>query len=55
MIVYNAKTVEEDVFGLQECVICLDEFLNGTRILRIPTCKHFFHYECGKKWFDTKV
>ena len=54
-IIFNDKTVQEDAFDLKECVICIEEFENGNKILRIPTCKHFFHYECGKKWFDSKV
>ena len=52
---FNDKTIQEDAFDLKECVICIDEFENGNKILRIPTCKHFFHYECGKKWFDSKI
>ena len=46
---------DDDAYGLTECVICMEEFKNGDRVLKIPTCKHFFHYECGKKWFDSKV
>lgn len=53
-IKFDKKTKSEDEYDIKECVICIDEFTEGNKILRIPTCKHFFHYECGKKWFDSE-
>tara|TARA_B110000285_G_C14825085_1_gene468290 strand:- start:303 stop:584 length:282 start_codon:yes stop_codon:yes gene_type:complete len=52
---YDSKVTKDDDYGMTECVICIEEFKQKDRLLRIPTCKHFFHYECGKKWFDSKV
>ena len=40
---------------MKECIICMVEFDSGTQIIRIPTCQHFFHKECVKKWFDMKL
>jgi hypothetical protein len=41
-------------FGTKECVICMDEFKNQESILKVPTCRHFFHGECTKKWFESQ-
>ena len=40
---------------ITECTICIDTFIEHQKILRIPTCKHFFHPDCLKKWFESKT
>ena len=42
-------------FQMTECIICIDNFNQGQNILRIPTCRHFFHPDCLKNWFQSKV
>lgn len=34
----------------RECAVCKDEMDDGCIILRIPTCRHFFHQECLLRW-----
>ena len=41
-------------FSTPDCVICMDTFNDGISIMRIPTCRHFFHPHCCKKWFESK-
>ena len=31
----------------------MDPFVMGVSITRIPTCSHFFHPPCLKKWFNS--
>jgi len=45
---------ENNEFAVTECVICMDEFPESEPILRIPTCRHFFHPHCARQWFDSK-
>lgn len=42
-------------FGTNDCVVCLENFLEGHAIKRIPTCRHFFHPHCCAKWFESKI
>jgi hypothetical protein len=37
----------------KNCVICLNDFEKGQKILIIP-CTHFFHSDCIKSWFQSK-
>ena len=32
------------------CSICTDEFENNSIITKLPTCTHFFHKDCIKRW-----
>lgn len=41
-------------FEINDCVICMDTFMHGDPLLRIPTCRHFFHVHCTNKWFESK-
>ena len=50
----DKKFREQNEFSTKECVICLDEFINGSEIKTIPICHHFFHPECCTKWFKSK-
>ncbi|KAJ4982063.1 hypothetical protein NE237_032900 [Protea cynaroides] len=33
------------------CTICIDEFVSGVDITRLP-CRHVFHNECIRKWLE---
>ena len=35
------------------CTICLNDYKKINKVFIIP-CKHFFHVECLKKWFEGK-
>jgi hypothetical protein len=49
---YSKEAME---FSTTECVICIDPFGEHQKILRIPTCRHYFHPDCLKKWFESKA
>ncbi len=51
-IQFNSRNNE---FNQQDCIICLDPFLIGKFIKRIPICRHYFHAECINKWFESKI
>ena len=38
--------------GLDPCAVCLDEFLVGSRVTRMP-CSHLFHSRCIRNWLIT--
>ena len=46
----NNKDIDE--FNVADCVICMDPFENGTKVRKIPTCRHILHDECLIKWFE---
>ena len=46
----NSKAIDE--FNIPECTICMDPFVSGAKIRKIPSCKHFFHDECLMKWLS---
>ena len=48
---YNNEINE---FGTPDCIICMETFIDGVQISRIPTCRHFFHPSCCTKWFESK-
>lgn len=52
---YTTNTKVLKFAEISDCVICIDPFLDHQKILRIPTCKHFFHPDCLKKWFESKA
>lgn len=35
------KEIEE--FGATDCVICMEAFVKGAKVRKIPTCRHIFH------------
>ncbi|KAE9585195.1 putative transcription factor C2H2 family [Lupinus albus] len=35
-----------------ECVICLDKFLDGENCRIFPMCKHIFHLDCIDNWLN---
>ena len=52
---YDSQTIEENKFKLTECCICLEEFTLGVGVVRVPTCKHYFHPQCIKEWISKKT
>lgn len=54
-IVFSLEIQLKDEFNISECVICLDEFKTGDKIVRVPLCKHFFHPDCMKKWLNRSI
>lgn len=46
---------ELNEFGTEDCVICMDPFVKGVKINRIPTCRHYFHDHCCMQWFESKA
>lgn len=46
----NDKTIDE--FNTPECVICMEAFVNGVKVRKMPSCKHIFHDDCLMKWLS---
>ena len=47
------KKVRVDVScTARECSICLEEFCNGSEVMRMP-CSHIYHKDCIVKWLET--
>ncbi|KAL3120524.1 hypothetical protein niasHT_009349 [Heterodera trifolii] len=34
----------------EHCVICLNEFIDGTKVKQLRECNHKFHVDCIKRW-----
>ncbi|KAJ4981220.1 hypothetical protein NE237_032057 [Protea cynaroides] len=49
---YHTETEDQEQ-SYSTCMICMDEFVKGVEIARLP-CKHFFHGECIFKWLENK-
>jgi hypothetical protein len=45
----------DNEFSTIECVICMENFEENINVHRIPICRHFFHIECVKGWFESKA
>jgi len=43
----NESTIKQN-----ECVICLEKYLDEDIICILPCCNHSFHRDCIKIWFD---
>lgn len=52
IIKYRKNSKEIDEFDTPECVICMEQFMNGSKVRKIPSCRHIFHDECLMKWFS---
>jgi hypothetical protein len=35
-----------DMFNMTNCVICLDDFVPGSKVRQMPFCEHIFHSKC---------
>ncbi|KAJ4980948.1 hypothetical protein NE237_031785 [Protea cynaroides] len=44
---------DEDRRQFSTCMVCMDEFVKGVVIVKLP-CTHFFHGECIFKWLKHK-
>ncbi|RYG94378.1 hypothetical protein EON65_57585, partial [archaeon] len=47
---YRVRSGCSDEDHDKECAVCRDDFEMDCIILRLPTCKHFFHEACILKW-----
>lgn len=36
------------------CIICRDDFKAGESMGTLPSCEHYFHYDCLEKWLRWK-
>ena len=52
IIKYRKNAKEIDEFDTPECVICMEQFGQGIKVRKIPSCRHIFHDECLMKWFS---
>ena len=54
LLLYKFKKGDKDIdeFGQEECSICMEEFVAGQKVRKIPTCRHIFHDHCLIKWFS---
>lgn len=46
------RKLVEGLSSRKECVVCLEEFLDGDEVAYMP-CGHFYHYGCIVKWLET--
>ena len=46
----DSETETLDVKDRDCCSICSDDFENNSIITKLPTCRHFFHKNCIKRW-----
>lgn len=46
------KFQQQDSNADNECSVCKDEIDHGADIIRIPTCRHYFHAECLSRWIQ---
>jgi hypothetical protein len=47
------ETYTPDISGTEtECMVCRDELEKDCCLLRIPTCKHYFHKDCLERWIQ---
>ncbi|XVF59776.1 hypothetical protein PTKIN_Ptkin07bG0303200 [Pterospermum kingtungense] len=37
---------------IENCPICLEEYVNGDRLRVLPRCNHMFHKSCIEKWLQ---
>ena len=51
-ILENSGTIIE-CFNCDDdiCIICHNQIKNS-KVFKLNTCEHFFHYKCIKKWFS---
>ncbi|KAI3955566.1 hypothetical protein MKW92_044832 [Papaver armeniacum] len=45
------ENMVDDAGDAEGCVICLDEYKKGNKVIRFP-CEHLFHSECIMKWIN---
>ena len=44
------KFSSKNEFEVKDCVVCMEAFKEGEKLLQIPSCRHFFHKECILGW-----
>ena len=40
--------------GVEECPVCQEKYEDGGTYIKIPKCKHLFHFDCLQQWLNTK-
>ena len=45
------ETKDENVFGLEQCVICLNDYESDDQVRRLR-CGHVYHALCIEEWFE---
>mmetsp|Transcript_6964 Transcript_6964/g.10988 ORF Transcript_6964/g.10988 Transcript_6964/m.10988 type:complete len:256 (-) Transcript_6964:423-1190(-) len=53
LIFRDSKTNARTEFGVDECTICLERFVDADCLRELP-CKHCFHEDCLKPWFKAE-
>ena len=38
----------------ENCAVCCDEMIHKKKVIKLPTCGHFFHKECIGEWVRVK-
>ena len=49
LLEYELNKVDKLEESNKKCVICLEHFNNGDKIISLP-CVHIYHSDCIKKW-----
>ena len=52
-VYFKSNDKDVDVFNSEECVICMDAFVEGAQLRQLPTCKHIFHDDCLMDWMSS--
>ncbi|CAH8519471.1 unnamed protein product [Dicrocoelium dendriticum] len=45
------ELTSEEVERLHRCLVCMDEYIIGSRVMTLP-CFHLFHETCARRWFE---
>ena len=51
---FERKKVQRRDENMEPCLICLEDFLRGDKMV-VLSCDHYFHRGCISKWFDQKA
>ncbi|CDW88717.1 ring-h2 finger protein rha1b [Stylonychia lemnae] len=48
------QVLDPSILKDNTCSICLEDFVNSNQIIKeLPLCKHLFHENCLKSWYET--
>ena len=53
LLEYKLNKVDKLEEGNKKCIICLEYFNDGDKIISLP-CVHIYHGDCIKKWLLEK-
>ncbi|XP_047330265.1 RING-H2 finger protein ATL3-like [Impatiens glandulifera] len=51
IVAYDDDDAKEE--ELNECAVCLSDFVDGEKLRLLPKCSHGFHVECIDMWFHS--